>query len=265
MSLPAPTIPPVTPGPYPTGRLPATDLQDHNYLAGRLLSPRAIEKPTRTHHEWTWPKGVPPLNQGNEPACTGFSSVGMVVAGPVYQRNGVAVPTGMEIYKQAQTLDEWEGENYEGSSVRGAMKALQVRGYISEYSWAFSTDVASAWLLAKGPMVFGTIWVDSMFTPIDHAYRGKGYKFLRVDRTQMPSGGGHAYLVRGCNLNMRTPGGGKGAYLIQNSWGPWGADGTAWIAIDDMAALMHEDGEACTPTEVRMGGPEKDRPEDVVE
>jgi C1A family cysteine protease len=104
-----------------------------------------------------------------------------------------------------------------------------------------------------------------MFTPIDHAYRGKGYKFLRVDRTQMPSGGGHAYLVRGCNLNMRTPGGGKGAYLIQNSWGPWGADGTAWIAIDDMAALMREDGEAATPTEVRMGGPEKDRLEDVVE
>jgi hypothetical protein len=252
MSLPGPIIPPITPHEhYGTGRLPSTDLRDHLHLTRRLLTrkPRSVRK--------IWPVPLV-LDQGSTPACTGFSAKGLLLAGPVV--NDAEHPDGMELYAAAQANDEWPGNDYEGSSVRGAMKALQAMGFLSAYAWAFTVADAADWIIAKGPMGFGTLWTDSMFDPVPF----RKHQFVRLDVSQLPKGGGHAYLVNGADKSRLCPDGSKGAFLIHNSWGVgWGENGRAWISFRDMDVLMKEDGEACTPTEIVKAA--ELRQEDIVE
>ena len=250
-----------------TGRVPSTiDFRDHDHLLRARLTPRQLTNPTRTEHAWTWPGSypeikpdpdnprpqTPTLDQGDTPQCTGFSALGLLIAGPVYQKRNLQLPSGREIYTLARTLDESPGEDYEGSSVRGAMKALQQLGYVTGYEWAFDAQVAAAWVLYHGPIIFGTLWPDDLFTPRPHRYLSRTYQFVGFDHSQKPQGGGHAYLIRAVNLRIITPDGSRGALLIHNSWGPnWGENGEAWISLKDADTLLKEDGEACTPIEIR--------------
>jgi hypothetical protein len=75
------------------------------------------------------------LDQGREGACTGFG-LAAVVNFLLYNRTDTPKSTRQKLtilehsasarmlYEMAKRYDEWEGENYEGSSIRGAMKGL---------------------------------------------------------------------------------------------------------------------------------------------
>jgi len=149
------------------------------------------------------------------------------------------------VYKLAQTMDYWAGENYEGSSVLGAAKALASLGLIGEYRWAFDHDDHLSALSNVGPIVVGTVWLNSMFDP-----RPSG--LLEVDPTSGDAGG-HAYLqtiIAVSRDHKRKLLGGKtyGEPIrsvpllgIHNSWynpfdqrsRPWGRNGYAYIWADD--------------------------------
>ena len=216
------------------GRLYFPDVRD----MGHLMKPDV--RKAATINSRFWYPGLA-LNQGSQPACVGYSSWKWLYGGPVKNR---AMPfNALELYFEAQKWDEWPGENYDGTSVRGAFKYLKNSGYVGEYQWAFNVGSVLAYVLTTGPIVMGTNWFTGMMDPDSHMY---------VKTTGVVEGG-HAYLFCGANRLRRNSDGTTGAFRILNSWGSsWGAKGRAWISLQDAAFLMAQpQAEACIAIEVK--------------
>jgi len=210
---------------YGLGRLPAKDQRDTRFLM-RWSAPIAIA-PYRNY------RTGPVTAQGNFPHCVGHSWAGFLSSAPLMTEDG---PAPEAIYHGAQEHDEWEGTNYDGSSVRGGAKFLQLQGRLSGYLWAFTVEDIERWVLGgNGCVVLGTNWRQGMFDP---------EKDGRL-RLTGPTVGGHAYLLYGMHHA-------RGIARIQNSWSRnWGVNGRAYLSYDDLRTLLSEDGEACTSVEVR--------------
>ena len=211
------------------GRLPAPDDRDQNYLIREVA--RLV--PTRTFRNW-WDT-TPFLDQGREGACVGFSWTHWLACGPVTQARILEdYSYAFTLYKEAQKIDEWPGENYSGTSVRAAAKVLVSRGIVGEYRWAFTLEDVVNTVLEVGPVVMGTNWYTGMFDP-----DSKG--FLNVTGQVA---GGHAWTLTGVNLTLER-------FRMKNSWGAeWGNNGRAYISFADLERLIQEDGEACIAREM---------------
>jgi hypothetical protein len=208
-------------------RLPSTDQRNRLFPIRALLP----DKPPRSY---SWSVGVH-LDQGQEGACVGFAWGHELAAKPV------PVPTSnldaLVIYKRARQLDEWEGEDYDGTSVLGGAKAVMDTGLLLEYRWADTVEDMAVAVSRHGPGVLGTNWYRGMFQPDPDGYL----------RPTGPVVGGHAICVYGFSTKLN-------AFRLWNSWGPdWGKDGTALVAYDDMRTLFENQGELCVP--VHRGHP----------
>lgn len=176
------------------------------------------------------------LDQGSEGACTGFSLCHEAAAKPV-EVKGITNQVAQEVYNRARQLDEWPGEDYEGSSVLGAIKAGKERGWYSEYRWAFGEEDLMLAIGHHGPAVLGINWYEGMFDPDSKGQLHVAGKLA----------GGHAILCNG--FSVKT-----GLYRLHNSWGKgWGLCGEAFISRDDMRRLLKEQGEACIPVKRSLG------------
>jgi hypothetical protein len=177
------------------------------------------------------------LDQGQEGACTGFGTAHEAAARPVVIKN-ITNDIAMQIYKRARQLDEWPGENYEGSSVLGAVKAAVEKKWYAEYRWAFGEEDLALTVGYYGPVILGINWYTGM---------------CQTDSSGMihPTGrieGGHCVL---CNGYSKT----KRLYRIHNSWGKdnYGINGEAFISEEDMSRLLDEQGECCIPVKRLKG------------
>lgn len=184
------------------------------------------------------------LNQGREGACPGFSRAHDLGASPVQVRP-VDNAFAQKLYEEARRRDEWPGEDYEGSSVLGAIKASVAFGYVGEYRWAFSIDDALGALANVGPVVFGSDWLDGMFDPDANGE-------LHVEGNVA---GGHAYCARSVLLprsgvvriertfndvhkvvKIKTT---EPLVGITNSWGEdWGVLGECFVKASGMEKLL---------------------------
>lgn len=211
------------------------DPRSKNYAAADLIADEALALPEKK----TWRPG-PILDQGREGACTGFATAGDLGASP--HRVTVNDALARTIYYRARQIDEWPGENYEGSSVLAAVKAATELGFYSSYRWAFSiTDLRDA-VLGLGPAIIGIPWPRNAYQP-----RPSG--LLDISG---PVVGGHAILVTGYHPRMRLWRESWTArfevFRLRNSWGPgYGRRGDAFITADDLAHLLASNGEACIP------------------
>jgi len=185
------------------------------------------DKPRRSY---TWSCKIF-LDQGREGACVGFAWAHDAAARPK------VVPLvddldALDLYNRARQLDAWPGEAYDGTSVIAGAKAMQERGWLKEYRWAFSEQDLALAVGYKGPAVLGVNWYSGMWEP-------DGEGFLHPTGTIV---GGHAILCHGYSIRD------GGYYKVHNSWGQdWGARGEARIRREDMARLLEEWGEACIP------------------
>ena len=74
------------------------------------------------------------LDQGKEGACTGFA-LAAVINFQLHSRNVRRAVSPRMLYEMARRYDEWPGEEYEGSSARGAMKGWVAHGVCSQDTW----------------------------------------------------------------------------------------------------------------------------------
>jgi hypothetical protein len=132
-------------------------------------------------------------------------------------------------YNWMQRNDYWEGEDYDGTSVRAGAQYLRNQGLLDRFYWAHSVNEISRALLEVGPVVVGTDWMMDMFI-VNNA----GWITATGE-----SAGGHAYLLDGVNTRHKF-------FRIKNTWGrTWGKQGFARISFDDMDKLLSNYGEAC--------------------
>jgi hypothetical protein len=210
------------------GRLPSVDKRDLDHL---LPPPRSApgEATTKVYQHWYAPKA---LDQGRSSSCVGHGCHQLLRAAPVL--NTKNIPDPYKIYNEAQLIDEWPGQDYDGTSVRAGIKYLAKQGYISSYKWAFDGATAVNHILNVSPVVVGWSWYEGMMS-CDQ----KGYVY--------PKGrmiGGHCVLICGVNTVAKNPDGTKGFAVIVNSWGTgWANKGRAKISLKAFDELTRDDGE----------------------
>jgi C1A family cysteine protease len=212
------------------GRLRMPDDRDRAHLIPR----RATNVIRKT---WVTP---PAWDQGATSMCVAYGTNRFLASSPIRNKTF----DFMWLYKEAQKLDQWPGENYDGTSVRAAFKVLQREKLVSGYQWAFEVEPVIEHVLTVGPVVMGTSWDDSMSNPGRGGYIGPGPNFAASTE-------GHCWTIIGADRKRINPDKSFGAVRMVNSWGTgWGEAGRAWITFRDLDTLIKQDGEAAVATEV---------------
>jgi hypothetical protein len=203
------------------------------------------------------------LDQKSEGACTGFglaAVINFLFWKEVADSDAPTPPKVSErmLYHLARFYDEWAGEDYEGSSCRGAMKGWHRHGVCSDELWPY-LDPADGMPRFVGPH---TTWAqDAAFRPLGVYYRidkdaivdmqaaiyEVGAIYVSADVHEgwfggfdtaedspvpiipLPADpvrkGGHAFAIVGYN---------EYGFIVQNSWGPrWGREGFAVLRYVD--------------------------------
>ena len=201
------------------------------------------------------------LDQGKEGACTGFA-LSAVINYLLGQRGIKRVVSPRMLYEMARCYDEWPGENYDGSSARGAMKGwarhgvcvqklwtdrMRGRGYLdSRIGEAALANPAGAYYrikhkevrdvhaaLAEVGIVYCTIMVhdgwDEPGTTMVSVKVGKKRHVIPIISRKGCAESGHAVALVGY---MRE------GFIVQNSWGAkWGNGGFALLPYEDF--ILH--------------------------
>lgn len=219
---------------------PQFDPKSRDYSVRGLIA----RAPRRVDTLW---KVGPILDQGSEGACVGFGWTAQTLASP-FESDLTQIPDdsvpkdptpfALHVYRRAQKIDQWPGENYEGTSVLAGAKVMKRYDLIASYSWAFSLDDVIDGIIAKGPVVLGIPWHESM-------YQAPGGKVSVFGKEV----GGHCILAVGYR-NSSDKFNGEPSVILQNSWGPsWGENGLAEISLTDLGTLLAKRGEACLPSQ----------------
>lgn len=222
------------------GRHVEHDLRSLDYAHGVL--PKSAIKSV------DWTRRAPIFDQKNIGSCTGNAGAGLV-ATDFLGRTGLTSVTidgevlpvdedfAVRVYELATQLDSIKGSYPPadtGSSGIGAAKALVKLGLAAKYTHAFSLDAVKS-ALQTGPVMVGTIWLESMFD----VHPDTGY--VIVDRKTQVAGG-HEYVLSAFDTTTL-------AFRLDNSWGDnWGLHGSAWLTQTDVQWLLSQQGDVTVPT-----------------
>jgi hypothetical protein len=220
----------------------------------RMYAPTLVEVPEEIKLSDYRKRKLPILDQGTEGACTGF---GLAAVANYLLWTRKVVPrkepvSARMLYAMARRYDEWPGEDYDGSSARGAMKGWHKHGVCSAKAWPYQgkkkdaglTDarardaserslgayfrvnhkdlVAMHAALAEVGILFATAETHDGWDRVGAS------GVIAWDPDQDKNGGGHAFAIVAYDDQ---------GFWIQNSWSDaWGKDGFARIGYDDWLA-----------------------------
>lgn len=183
-------------------------------------------------YSWALPLAAR-LDQGPDGACTGFATAHDLAARPA-EIPGPAW-LAQALYHRARQLDNWPGEDYEGTSILAVVKAARELGVYGSFHWAFSVEDLALAVGYAGPVIVGILWYEGMMKP------------RPLTAEVVISGhpvGGHALLCRGFNTKTKN-------FLFTNSWGlDWGPrQGDCYMSWDTVRRLIELGAEMCVPTQ----------------
>jgi hypothetical protein len=218
--------------------------------------------PYQEPREKFWKPGAV-LDQGQEGACVGFGWTGEAICSPYPDPDTTSVignTYARGFYNRCKQIDEWPGENYDGTSVLAGAKVAVERGLIDSYLWCFTLQDIRDRLMAPasiggGPVVIGVPWYEEMYDTAEGGFVNTGGELV----------GGHCLFLNGYRPHMRFHFSGVGyvtytdCFRWMNSWGQsYGNNGHGWITGAKLQALLDEWGEACAPmgrNTVRLSDP----------
>ena len=240
------------------------------------------------------------LDQGREGACTGFG-LAAVINYIIWDRwvrenwqnmqnegedfdfsSAPRLVSPWMLYDNARMYDEWEGEDYSGSSCRGAMKGWHKHGVCDDLKWFrempasggtpryrrpeggwqedaaarplgayFRVDVRSiadmqaAIREVRAVFCSGRVHDGWNVSADDPGIDVAGLNLPRISQTSDISGG-HAFALVGY-----TPDG----FIVQNSWGgAWGQMGFGLLPYEDWAENAHDAWVAAMAAPMRVAG-----------
>jgi len=233
----------------PTDRV-LNALPDTLDFRDQLYVPTLVRVPRVSDIDGFRAKAIPVLDQGREGACTGF---GLATVANYLLRVRGEEPDADEVsawmlYTMAKRYDEWPGDNYDGSSARGAMKGWHKHGLCALTLWKdgkaeTSLSEARAADAIKRPLGAyfrvnhkDLVAMHSAISEVGVLYATasvhKGWQEVKKgDREivfQEGTIGGHAFAIVGYD---------REGFWIQNSWGPkWGSGGLALLSYADWLA-----------------------------
>lgn len=233
------------------------DLRDRSY------QPKLVSLPARfpglnsiDEHLPAYAKALV-LDQGREGACTGFGLAATVNylqwRNNGYSLEGLKSVSPRMLYHMARLYDEWPGEDYEGSSCRGAMKGWNRHGVCSEDLWPYRNatgapefiEPAPGWTQEAAQRPLGAYYridkasigdLQSAIVEVGAIYCSANvHDGWFIGKTETPQTipwqnktqvGGHAFAIVGYTEH---------GFIVQNSWGPdkWGYHGFAILSYQD--------------------------------
>jgi len=212
-------------------------------------------------------------NQGPDGACTGFG-LAAVINYLLFTKANLEGTTTLQVspamlYRLARLYDEWPGEDYDGSSCRGALKGWHRHGVCRDALWPYliRRDKRVAVKPTEDPddrNAPARNWdVDALDCTLGVYYRVDARSIVDMQSAIVEVGAiyvagvahegwnvpvrktlrGHADLVRIQHVPKPRDGGGHAfalvgyndlGFVIQNSWGTeWGSQGFALLPYED--------------------------------
>ena len=187
------------------------------------------------------------LDQGVEGSCTGHGLAAVInLLNAKLGHKFISSPR--MLYEMAKKHDKWPGEDYEGSSCRGAIRGWRNMGVCSEKAWPYKDNVPDQLSVDRAKAArsnsLGAYYrlrpeISDYHAAINEvgaiyvsARVHEGWMNVKKSRTEIAeielNGapiGGHAFAIVGYTSS---------GFIVQNSWGKkWGSDGFAlWRYLD---------------------------------
>ena len=199
-------------------------------------------------------KGARILDQGEEGACTGFGLAAAINLLNSKKRDVQFSASPRMLYEMAKKHDEWPGEDYAGSSCRGAIRGWKNMGVCSEKNWPYKADKPEELTIDRAyearsntlgayyrlrPEIndyhaalneVGVIFVSANVHNGWFGPKTSKKTELAVIKPSRTTEGGHAFAIVGYDDR---------GFIVQNSWGEsWGSGGFAlWLYEDWLANI----------------------------
>jgi hypothetical protein len=188
------------------------------------------------------------LDQGSEGSCTGHGLAAVINYLKAKENLADFRSSRRMLYEMAKMHDEWPGEDYEGSSCRGAIRGWKNMGVCTEGSWSYvsnqtdqltidqaieaRSNTLGAYYRLRPEIVdyhaaineVGAIYVSARIHEGWIDLSRPRARLAQIDLRGAPIGG-HAFAIVGYN---------ERGFIVQNSWGKgWGSKGFAlWLYQD---------------------------------